>query len=162
MNELKLYDCFEIQRQVNELAEQNDGVIPDDKMAELILAQTASLEKIQNLCKWFKTAEGFFDLCDAEIERIKKSKEAGQRRVESAKRFLTPYVMEKGKINAGTFELTIRKSEAVVVDDLFCNDKFMITKTTFAPDKKKIKEALKAGQEIGGAHLETRFNLQVR
>jgi hypothetical protein len=162
MNDLKLYECLEIERQVNELAEQNEGVIPDEQLQQLILAQTTSLAKIENLCKWFKTAEGFFDLCDKEIDRIKALKEAGQRRVDAAKKFLTPYVQEKGKINAGTFELSVRKSEAVVVSDLFNNDKYMVTKTTFAPDKKKIKEALKAGQELGGAHIETRFNLQVK
>jgi len=162
MNDLKLYECLEIERQVNELAEQNEGLIPDDKLQALILAQTTSLAKIENLCKWFIVADGFDDICEKEIKRISEMKKMARKRVEAAKKFLTPYVQEKGKIHAGTFELSVRKSEGVIVSDLFNNDKYMVTKTTFEPDKKKIKEALKAGEVIGGAEIEVRYNLQVR
>lgn len=65
------------------------------------------------------------------------------------------------KVTAGTFRFSFRKSTAVVVDneDMIPDD-FFITERTL--QKKALMDALKAGEVIVGAKLETRQSLQMR
>ena len=61
--------------------------------------------------------------------------------------------------------LTVRKgSVSVVIDNVDqLPDELVDVATVVAPDKKKIKEAIEAGEDIKGAHLEIGAeSLQVR
>ena len=69
------------------------------------------------------------------------------------------------KISGPGVELSFRKSSAVVVDgtDLIPAE-YMRTKPAPEPepDKKAIADAIKAGVEVPGAHLEQRRSLQIK
>jgi hypothetical protein len=83
---------------------------------------------------------------------------------------LKAYVEDQMKLHDGEpletprVSLRLRRSEAVVVDEssFDMSSEYTTTKTTVAPDKKALKEALKAGAEIKGAYLVERENLQVK
>lgn len=159
---LALYDYMEIERKINILAEQNDGEIPDDKLKNLIEAQTRSIEKVTNLCHWLRHIELFIGACDNEVKRIQNLQKMMTNRISRAKVYLLPYVLEHKRVQAGTFELTTRKSEAVNVIDGFDEPYFCKEKITRTPDKKLIKEALKKGEEVPGCEIEKRTNLVIR
>ena len=60
-------------------------------------------------------------------------------------------------------ELTSRKSQAVEIDDeQALPPEWLALKTTSQPDKAAIKEALKAGHPIPGAHLISRRSWRIR
>lgn len=162
INELSLYECAELEKKLNALAEANDGEITEEQMEQLIGVQMRSIEKIESLCKWIRKGEGFIDVCKGEIDRIGKMIKSAQSRIECAKHYMTGYVAEKGKIQAGTFELSVRKSEAVLVPDGFDDPFFCKTKTVVTPDKTLIKKALQDGNEVPGCEIETRMNLQIK
>lgn len=68
------------------------------------------------------------------------------------------------KIEGPGVRITWRKSSAVVVDEpRLIPDEFMRTPEPPppAPDKKAIGDAIKAGKEVPGAHIEQRRNLQI-
>lgn len=68
------------------------------------------------------------------------------------------------KIEGPGVRITWRKSSAVVVDEPgLIPDEFMRTPEPppLAPDKKAIGDAIKAGKEVPGAHIEQRRNLHI-
>lgn len=162
INELSLYECAELEAKLNALAEANDGEITEEQMEQLIGVQMRSIEKIESLCKWIRKGEGFIDVCKSEIDRISKMIKAAQSRIDSVKYYMTGYVAEKGKMQAGTFELSVRKSEAVIVPEGFDEPFYCKTKTVVTPDKTLIKKAIQDGNVIPGCEIETRLNLQIK
>jgi hypothetical protein len=159
---MNIYDVREIEEEVEQIAKENEGEIPPEKMEALVKARMGTLEQIEKLVKYIKFCEYMADNADAEVERIKEMKRIVQNRAKSIAQYLTPYVREKKKITVGTFALSIRKSDAVILADDFNNKDYMTEKITYTADKGKIKEALKSGQSVSGAILEIRDNLQIK
>ena len=59
--------------------------------------------------------------------------------------------------------VSFRASELTVIDDESeIPEEYIVVKTTTAPDKTKIKNAIKAGVVIPGAHIESKRNIQIR
>lgn len=166
MDNLTIYECSAIIEQCDKLALENDGEIPDDMLEALVLAQTTSIEKLGKMCGFMKYIEHGIDACKKEEERIAKMRKVAQNRLKSIKKYLTPYVSEQGKpITVGTFKLSIRKSQSVMVSDDFAgeaNREWCNKKITYAPDKNNIKMFLKTGAMIPGATLINTQNLQLR
>lgn len=161
---MNIYDVIEIEHAIDRIAEFNNGEIPEEMLKELVEAQTRSIEQIGKLCRYIRHLETFTDACKSEIDRIGNLKQRATNRIESIKQYLTPYVKEHGKFDADTFQLSIRKSTRVDVDDNFteknkelCQHKIVIT-----PDKDLIKKLLEKGEIIDGARLLERDNLQIK
>lgn len=67
------------------------------------------------------------------------------------------------KVETETHTVSLRKSEGVVVtDEKAIPPSYMQTQIVSKPDKTGIKKALKMGQEIPGAFLEERQNVQIK
>ena len=159
---MNIYECSAIIKQVDELALMNDGEIPEEMLEKLVEANTG-IEKLPDLLGFVKYLEHGMASCEVEEARIRSMREKAGKRRDGILKYLTPYVVEHGKQNIGTFKLSIRKSKKVVLDEWFDdNPEYSTTKTTTAPDKKKIAEALKAGKQIAGAKLITNQNLQFK
>lgn len=59
--------------------------------------------------------------------------------------------------------ISFRASEQTVIDDESeIPDEYIATKITTSPDKTKIKNAIKAGMSVPGAHIESKRNIQIR
>ncbi len=59
--------------------------------------------------------------------------------------------------------ISFRRSEQTVIDDESeLPAEYIVTKITTAPDKTKIKNAIKAGQEVAGARLVEKRNIQIK
>jgi hypothetical protein len=161
-DKLTIYDCDELRREIETRAESNDGELSDEDMALIVIAQTASLEQLGKLIHYVKYLEGFETVAKAEVERIQARRKTAANRIESIKRWLCPYVEKHGPITIGTYRLSTRKSQAVVLAEDFNNPQYGETVTLFKPDKKAIKESIQNGIEVKGAVLEDRLNVQIR
>lgn len=59
--------------------------------------------------------------------------------------------------------ISFRASEQTVIDDESeIPDEYITTKITTAPDKTKIKNAIKSGLTVPGAHIENKRNIQIK
>lgn len=161
-DQLSLYECAEIEAQIEDIAARNDGELNEEELQQLVAAQMTAIEKVENMCKWIRKGEGFIEMCKSEIDRVNKLVKRMDSRINSTKKYMADYVKEKGKMTAGTFELSVRKSESVVVDEMFDDPYFTEVKTTKTPNKKLIKEALKNGDIIEGCGIQEKYNLQIK
>ena len=163
-NELSIYECDDLMKEIEELAAENEGELTDEQLESLVKAQTTSIEKLGKMVNYIKHLEGFSAICKNEASRVSSRKKVADNRIASIKRYLTPYIVEKGKQTIGTVTLSIRKSTSVNVADAFNNDAYGEVVRTFKPDKKLIKKFLMDNPDMGllGATLEHKNNLQVK
>ena len=157
-----LYDVIEIEKEIERIAIEQDGEIPESLMQALIEAQMKNITTITGLCKYIKSMDYFMDACKAEETRIAELRKRAEKRKESIYKYITPIVARDGKIMAGTFQLTTRKSEAVEIDENADITGYKIIKQVETPDKTAIKNALKKGAVIPGARLVEHDNLQIK
>jgi len=157
-----IYNTIEIENQIERIAEANGGEIPDDMISALVEAQMKSISTITGLCKYLKSIDLFSEACKSEEDRIADLRKRAERRKESIIKYITPYVARDGRVDAGTFKLSIRKSESVEIDDGASCAGYTITKFTEVPDKVSIKIALKQGAVIPGARIVKHDNLQIK
>lgn len=159
---MNLYNIAVIEQEIESRAKDNDGEISEEDLKSLVEAQTKSIEKIENLCKYIRHLEQFEEKAKAEIARINGLKQGATNRMQSIKKYLTPYVKGKGKFDAGTFRLSIRTSKSADVISNFDVPGYMKESLSITPDKVKIKEDLKKGVVIPGARLSDNDNLQIK
>jgi hypothetical protein len=170
-DELSIYQCEHIINQIEAIAAANEGEIPEEKLAELVKAQTTSMTKLNGLVGFMRFIEHRLQACKMEEERIARIRKTATNRLESIERYLLPFVQqykdEHGHpLSVGTFTLLTRKSESVVIADdaQFSKDRpdLCRTVTTVTPDKIEIRKQLKAGQQITGASLQENVSLQLK
>ncbi|HUV64124.1 MAG TPA: siphovirus Gp157 family protein [Sedimentisphaerales bacterium] len=169
---ISLYRCGEIIQQIEAIAEANDGEITEEQLGELVRAQTTSLAKLGGLCRFMRHLEAYVATGKAEIERIRKITAHAQCRLDSVKKFLTPYVESEQKkfgypLDVDTFRLSVRRSKAVVITDPegFAAGSYpsqSTTKTIHVPDKKVLKEYLETYGPHPGAEIQNNVNLQMK
>lgn len=159
---MNIYDCDLLIKEIEAKAYENDGEISDEDMQEIVQAQTESKEKLEKLVGYIKYLEGFSNLAKNEIQRIQARKKTADNRIESIKKWLLPFVQEKGGVTVGTNKLGTRKSKGIVLIDGFNDPAYCEEVITWKPDKKKIKEDIESGKDVKGAVLEERVNLSIR
>lgn len=163
---MNLYEMTETAKQLMQLFE--DGDIPEDAVNDT-LEGIGVQDKLEDYCKVIKSFEYDSDNIDREIERLKSAKERTQKAVNRLTKAVTEYLTttKSRKATAGTFALSLRKSESVqITDKSKIPDKFIVTKTTVekTPNKTAIKEFLKENEEntVEGAMLIVNENLQIK
>ncbi|MBR7085696.1 MAG: siphovirus Gp157 family protein, partial [Oscillospiraceae bacterium] len=82
-------------------------------------------------------------------------------KVESLKKWLV-FALEGEKFTTARVAISYRKSVSVQVDESLLDKKYMKEKVTYTPDKIALKKALQAGENIEGAYLEEKPNIQIK
>jgi hypothetical protein len=159
---MNIYDCDSIEKQIEFSAMTSDGEISEDLLKQLVETQTKSIEQIDKLLRYVRHLQLFSENCRQEKTRISELQNRADRRIDSIKKYLTPYVESRGKVDAGVFSLSTRKSESVELDDNFNDPDYSTQIISWTPDKKKIKDAIKNGKVIQGARLIQNINLQIK
>lgn len=141
--------------------------IEDEKLlAEYLESANLQLrDKVDATVRVIRMFEGSADAIDSEIKRLtelKKNRLANAERVEK----WIAYAMQANnieKIDTDLFKIGFRKSKAVVVEDeKMLDSKFISVKVVEKPDLTAIKKAIDEGEEVAGAHIEERKNLQIK
>ncbi|MDA3769198.1 siphovirus Gp157 family protein [Streptococcus thermophilus] len=119
-------------------------------------------EKIENCIKIIRNKKARVEAYKAERNRLKKLKSSEEKAIEEIKKRISEAMIltKHDKVETTLFKVGFRKSTAVVVDEEKLSKEYQIA--TYEPDKKTLKELLKAGKEIEGAVLEERKNLTIR
>ena len=164
---MTLYELTEDYMNLLELAEDPD--IDEQAFTDTLEGIEGALEdKAEGYAKVIRTLEGDAAACDAESKRLRNKKQTIENNIKRMKAALQ-YAMQatgKTKFKTALFSFGIQKNPAaVVIDEGYLEnipDRFLIPQDPQI-DKKAIKEALKAGEDLEGiAHLEQTESLRIR
>ena len=159
---MNLYEMTEAARQLYDMFAAGD--IPKEAVTDT-LESLGVEDKIEDYCHVIGQLNADVVMLDNEIERLKAKKESANKGIDRMKAALSAYMQATGKEKekAGTFSLSFRKSEAVVIkDEHALPTEYVKVKTTTAPDKTAIKNAIKSGEVVPGAELQVNKNLQIK
>ena len=162
---LSFFECREIIDKVTAIAAEHDGEVPDEQIDALIEAQTQAPAKLKSMCNFTKLLDNKIDLCKKTKEDINASQKHAEDINDRIKSRLARWVDSKGKsYHVGEYEMKSRLSTSVKLVDSFDNPMFCKRETlvVITPDKKAIKEALLAGEDVPGAELVESYNLTIK
>lgn len=166
---MKLYEIDEQIRQIEsalmETVDEDTGEITDGLMANLLMDRLTDLDiarekKIEGICLWRLETLGEAEAIGNEIKRLQKRKKAAENRAESLKQFVTE-ALNGEKFKTPKVSVSYKKSESVSVPNpAALPDDYVRIK--LEPDKAKIKDAIKKGEEVYGATLETNVSTIIK
>ena len=162
-----LYELTDDYLTLLEMAEDPD--IDEQALRDTMEGIEGALEiKAEGYAKIIRMLEGDAAACDAESKRLRNKKQAIERNIDRMKKALQYSMVQTGKTKFKTalFSFGIQKNPAaVVIDEGYLEnipDRFLIPQDPQI-DKKAIKEALKAGEDLEGiAHLSETYSLRIR
>lgn len=139
-------------------AEQNDTL-------EAVIGQFDV--KAQSVIGYIKNQEATAEMLEEHIKQMGEKLKAIKARNQSLKDYLERNMLAAGikeiKADDGTFKASFCKSKAIdVFDEAQIPAEFMRERVTIVPDKTAIKKAIESGQEVAGAKIEERLNLQIK
>lgn len=152
---------FEIDEETGELIEDITGKLESLQMAEQ--------DKLENIALYVKNLGAETDAIKAEERALAERRKPKENKADRLKKYLSDYLLntERRKFETPRVALSFRKSEVVDVDTaLFMpyaqqHDQYLRYSEP-SIDKTEIKKALKAGEELPGAMLVKRENLQIK
>ncbi|MBR5305971.1 MAG: siphovirus Gp157 family protein [Oscillospiraceae bacterium] len=153
---MKLY---QINEAILDCIDTDSGEILDaEKLAELFIAKE---EKIKNVGEWYLNLLAEAKALKEEKEKFAARQKAAENKAESLKRWLD-FALQGERFKTTTVQITYRKSEQVVIDDVYKIDEKYLKYAEPTADKAEIKKALKQGEEILGARLEQKTNISIK
>ena len=140
------------------LIDEETGEITDIVAFEALLG--AKEEKLENIIKLYKNATADSTALKAEADAFTKRAKAAAALADRMKAGL------EAELDGNTFECTtgkvsFRTSKALSVDDEASIPE-QYQKIAFSVDKAALKKAIESGENIAGAHIEVRQNVQVK
>jgi hypothetical protein len=159
---------YNIQTEYLQLAEElieNGGELTPE-LTEALAINQANLEtKSTNYGLVIKQWNAEADIIDAEIDRLTTLKKQRLKAVERLENNISQAMQlyNVDKIETPILKISFRKSESVEINNMAQIDaKFLNEKVTVTPDKKAIKDAIKAGETVEGATLVINQNIQIK
>lgn len=145
----------ELLDEIMRIAELSGGEIDDSDEKALLEIEMKREEKIENTAKYIKNLSAQSGAIEAEITSLQERKTAVDKKTESLSRWLQGNL--KGQpFSSGAVVISYRTSrkiqisEGAKLDDKWTDTK---TKTTTTPNKKRMTDAIKAGEVIEGVEL---------
>ena len=134
------------------------GEIIDDTALEKL--QMDREEKIENTLLYAKNLAAEAVAIKTEEAALSKRRQTAEKKAEWLKRYVQA-VLNGEKFKTPRVAVGYRKTQAVVIDDIdSLPDDFLRIKKE--ADKTKIKELLKGGEALPGAHLEERQSMNIK
>lgn len=133
--------------------------------ATLESVQIASEEKIIATAMYIRRLDALNKATKETIQDLQERVRADSKRIEALKWLMTKAMdsLQYTEVKSPEVTLRFRKSTSVeIIDSEALPEHFLRTKTVVEPDKTAIKNALKAGETILGAHLVESRNLQIK
>ena len=155
---------YQISKEAVELASAlEDGELTPEMENSLLINQNELQEKAINYGYVVKTIENDITAIDEEIKRLQALKKAKNNAINRMKdsvcNAMSVYGIEK--IESPTLKLSVRRSESIeILDNLDPN--YMLEKITYSPDKIRIKNDIKKGENVHGAVIKENFNLIIK
>ena len=161
---MRLYDINAAIMDLLEQVDEETGELTCD-LEQLEALSMAREEKLENLALYVKNTEAEAKAIREEEKALAERRRSLENRSERARTFLEDQLGGE-KFQTARVAISYRRSEAVELAPSFMEwareqDRFLRYKDPEA-DKTAIKAALKAGEEIPGATLETRVSMQLK
>ena len=158
---MSLFEMTESARYLYNLLE-NDEI--DEQVVLDTLEGIGATEKLESYVYIQKQFEADMAAYKAEKERMEKKMKTCQNAIDRMKSAVLEFMNVTGvkKAKAGTFDLSIRKSESVNITDFLSIPEDYLKFQEPKVDKAGIKKALKSGEQVSGAELTENLSLIVR
>ena len=160
-------NLYQIENEILNCVDMETGEIIDfDRLAELQLERTA---KIENLALWYKNLMSDMEAYKKEKNVFAEREKAAKNKAESIKKYLAD-VLSGQPMKTERVSVSFRKSEAVSIDDESAfidyaqkhNHEDLLTFKAPEINKTAIKQAIKDGEEIPGAEIVVKSNIQIK
>lgn len=149
---------YEINKQILECISEDGEVLDEDRLTELSMERD---EKIESVALWVKDLKAEAAAYKAEKEAFAARQKAAESKVESLTKWLSD-ALQGQKFKTAKCDVAFRKSQKVVIDDITAIPDVYLKYAEPTADKMAIKEALKEGAAIAGAHIEESTNISVK
>ena len=146
-------------------ADEETGEVDVDIAAALANVQGTFEEKAIATATVSRMLGNTVEEVSKEIDRLKRLKAHLEREDGRVREYLKMAMEMTGteKVQGISASISFRKSEQTVIDnDVELPEEYITVKTTYTPNKTAIKAAIKAGNDVPGAHIETVMNLQIK
>lgn len=139
----------------------------DDTTTALVEISANEIEsKVEGYCGFLATLEGQIESFKAQENRISAARKAMENKVKRAKEYMKEALLNAGidKVTAGTFKVSVALTAgSLAIDDQEAIPaKFKTIVQTVTVDKNAVKEAIKAGDVVPGAHIEANTSLRIK
>lgn len=163
---MNLYDINnEIEQAVNNIMDSMNpetGEVDESLVHVLEDLQMQKEEKLDNLGAYIKNLLAEAKMLKAEEDALKARRESKEKQASNLKNYLAS-VLDGKPFESSRVAISWRKSDEVQVEDIdLLPEEFVKSKTTYDADKTAIKKAIKAGQEVRGAWLKEKNNIQIK
>lgn len=146
-------------------ADEETGEVDVDIAAALANVQGTFEEKAIATATVSRMLGNTVEEVSKEIDRLKRLKAHLEREDGRVREYLKRAMEMTGteKVQGISASISFRKSEQTVIDNEGeLPEEYITEKTTYTPNKTAIKAAIKAGNDVPGAHIETVMNLQIK
>lgn len=142
-----------------EIDEETGEILNYDELDNLKMERN---QKIENIGLYYKSVSAEAEMVKAEAKNLTERYKRLENKAESLKKYLA-YALQGEKFSTPRLAVSYRKSESVEIGQDFVYDKkWCEVSTTYKPDKKKLKDAIKSGKEIKGVKLIEKQNISVK
>lgn len=158
-----LYNITEDQRLLNAMLEETGGELTPEIEEAMLITEENFISKAEAYGATISEYDAQAEACAQEIKRLQAFKKTCENVSKRMKERISDAMMtfDKDKVTAGTFRFSFRKSTAVVVEnEELIPEEYFRTERSIC--RKELMDALKAGEVIAGAMIETRQTLQMR
>mgnify|MGYP000864234277 FL=1 len=120
-------------------------------------------EKIEATALYLRELDAEAKAAKDEADRMIARVKAMQKRSDYLKSMLLDALHATGKVKTARVTVSIRTTKAVeIAEGADLPEAYTTVKTTVSPNKTAIKDALSAGIEVPGCHIEERESVQIR
>lgn len=159
-------NLYEIDREIMSCVDQDTGEILDVERLDTL--QMARKDKLEGVALWIKNLEAEAEAIKAEKNALAEREASKRKKADSLREWLTA-ALEGVKMETARVTISFRKSEPVVLQDesafvvwAVSHHADLLTVKPPVPNKTAIKAAIKGGEDIPGAAIETRQNIQIK
>lgn len=150
---------YEINAAILDCVDLETGEIID--VEQLQALQLEREQKIENVALWYKNLLSDAAQYKAEKDAFAERERAARAKADSLKRYLLD-ALQGEKYKSTRVNISYRNSSSVVVDDVLNLPPRFVKFKEPEPDKMAIKEAIKNGEEVNGAHIESSQSIIIK
>lgn len=160
---MKLYEINEERKRIIETGvDLETGEVAPNFEEKMNKNEGLRDEKINDILGYIKNMEAEAEAYCGEIKRLTKNMKSSQAAADGMKRYLSMQMEPGETFTSSRGKISWRKSERVIADVDKIPEQFKKRIEEVKPDLVGIKKAIKAGEEVSGAFIEERHNIQIK
>jgi hypothetical protein len=150
---------YEINAAIMGCVDLETGEIIDEEQLQAL--QMEREQKIENVALWYKNLLSDAEQYKAEKDAFAERERAARAKADSLKRYLLD-ALQGEKYKSTRVNISYRNSSSVIVDDVLNLPPRFVRFAAPEPNKTEIAAAIKNGEEVNGAHIESRQSIIIK